>query len=204
MALMAVVLISACLGAPEVYKIKFAGLDVNFRADLNNAEKVSLEPGAEAVRQIMFENPVSIVRIAFAPNDDFNGFYRVAGFELATKTILAYKQFIFTDKSFSQQEGDVSCVIFEKSFSGGVAAQRKICFETVSLNSTEEAFAMANETAPILLMEAGANETKVLVDRNVVRMTGKDMTESGRKYTDLDLAVDKFLLVLLNESAKRA
>ena len=55
----------------------------------------------------------------------------------------------------------------------------------------------------VLLMEAGADETKVSIDKNVVRMMGKDMTENERRYTDLDLAVDKFLRVLLNESVKR-
>ena len=92
-ALAAIVFISACLGTPENYKIKFAGMDVNFRADLNKAEKVLLEPGTGAVKETMFTNPVNLVRVAFVPDDANNGFYSVAGFEIQYKTVLAYKQF---------------------------------------------------------------------------------------------------------------
>lgn len=224
-ALAAIVFISACLGAPENYKIKFAGMDVNFRADLNKAEKVLLEPGTESIRQVFFENPVSIVRIAFSPKKGFSpvcndeacspekitiesdeknlGYYGVAGFEIQYKTVLAYKQFIFTDKAIVQDEGGLQCVYFEKLLTGGIGTQRRICFETVILNSTDEAVAMANETAPVILMEASAETTKVSVENNLVRIMGKDMSQTNRKYTDLDLAADKFLLVLLNESIKK-
>jgi hypothetical protein len=46
-------------------------------------------------------------------------------------------------------------------------------------------------------MRAGAERTAVTVDGNVVIVEGKDMTEEGRAYTDLDLAADKLLLSLL-------
>ena len=202
-ALVAIIFISACLGTPENYKIKFAGVDVNFRADLNKAEKVLLEPGTGAVKETMFTNPVNLVRVAFVPDDANNGFYSVAGFEIQYKTVLAYKQFIFTDKAISQSEGGLQCVYFEKLLVGAMGTQRRICFETVILNSTDEAIAMANETAPMILMEAGADETKVSINGNLIRIMGKDMSQTNRKYTDLDLAADKFLLVLMNESIAR-
>ncbi len=201
--LAAVILISACISGGAVYSIKFAGTDVNFRADLTKAEKVLLEPGPEEVRKVFFENPVELVRIAFVPSEENNGFYSVAGFELQYKTVLAYKQFIFTDNAIFQKELGKDCVYFEKRFSGAVATQRRICFEVLILNETSEAFSLANESAPIILMEAGAEGTKVSVENNVVRIMGKDMSQNNRKYTDLDLAADKFLLVLLNESAKK-
>ena len=202
LALVGIIFISACLGAPEVYKIKFAGMDVNFRADLNKAEKISLEPGTGAVKEIMFTNPVNLVRLAFVPDENNTGFYSVAGFEIQYKTVLAYKQYIFTDKAITQTEDGLQCVYFEKQ-TGVIATQRKICFETVVLNSTDEAAAMANETAPVILMEASAESTKVSVDGSLIRIMGKDMSQTNRKYTDLDLAADKFLLALLNESIRR-
>ncbi len=202
--LVAVIFSAGCITGKAVYSIKFAGTDVNFRADLTQAEKISLEPGPEAVRQTFFKNPVESVRIAFVGDDENSGFYGVAGFELQYKTVLAYKQFIFTDKAIAQTEDGAQCIYFEKVFVGGIGTQRRICFGSIVLNSTEEAFALANESAPIILMEAGTEETKVSVENNVVRIMGKDMTQQGRKYTDLDLAADKFLLVLLNESAKKS
>ena len=200
--LAAIVLVAGCISGQALYHIDFAGNQVNFRADLRQAEKVLLEPDSQAVREVMFENPVSLVRLAFVPDDANNGFYSVAGFELQYKTVLAYKQYIFTDKAISQTEDGVPCVYFEKQ-TGVVATQRRICLEIVFLNTTEEAVAMANETAPVVVMEAGAPETKVSVDGSLIRIMGKDMSQTDRKYTDLDLAADKFLLVLLNESIAR-
>lgn len=202
-ALIAVIFISACLGNPEVYKIKFAGMDVNFRADLTKAEKISLEPGSDAVRQVMFEAPVETVRFAFVDGEGNAGYYGVTGFELQYKTILAYKQYIFTDKAIPQTEDGKECVYFEKLLTGGIGTQRRICFETVVLNSTDDAAGMANESAPIILMDAGAPETKVSVEGSIVKIMGKDMSQENRKYTDLDLAADKFLLVLLKESVSK-
>ncbi len=202
-ALIAVIFVAACLGQAEVYKLKFAGMDINFRADLKKAQDIPLEPDPEAVRNLMFGNPVSDVKVAFVADDKNAGYYGVTGFELQYKTVIAYKQFIFTDKSIVQEESGKQCVYFEKVLVGGIGTQRKICFETVVLNNTAEADSLATENSPILLMEAEAEETKVSVDKNVVRIMGKDMSQNSRKYTDLDLAADKFLLVLLNESAKK-
>lgn len=201
-ALLAVVVIAGCISGEAVHKLNFADMEISFRADLRQAEKISLEPGPEAIRQVMFENPVTLVRLAFVPDEQNTGFYGVTGYELIAKTGLAYKQYIFTDESFYLAEGSNSCIIFEKT-TAGITTQRKICFETLLLNETSEAFAFANETAPVILMEAGASETKVSVDGNVVSIMGKDMSQQGRAYTDLDLAADKFLLVLLTESVKR-
>lgn len=66
--------------------------------------------------------------------------------------------------------------------------------DSLPINSTSELLATREE--PIILLSV-SNQTAVTVKGNLIVCEGKDLTEVGRDYTDLDLAVDKLLLVLM-------
>ena len=69
--------------------------------------------------------------------------------------------------------------------------------ESLPVNSTSELLATKEE--PIILLSV-SNRTAVTVKDNLIVCEGKDLAEIGRDYTDLDLAVDKLLLVLMKDN----
>ena len=50
---------------------------------------------------------------------------------------------------------------------------------------------------PVIFLTA-SDETSVTLKDNIIYIKGKDFSEVDRKYTDLDLATGKFLMVLMN------
>lgn len=164
-----VVLLSACVGQSNPYQAEIGGQKITFRANLDKAKEVSLSPDGDALKALLLDLNVRKITICYLPDKDYNGFYSVSGYELSYKMVLIQAQYY----------GD----------SPEIGA--------VALNSTEEAYKIASPVSPVILMMAGADKTAVTVDSDVVIVEGKDMTENGRDYTDLDLAADKLLLSLL-------
>jgi len=164
-----VVLVSACVGQTNPYQAEIGGQKITFRANLDKARDVPVYPDADALKSLLLSHDVGKISIAYLPENESNGFYTVTGYELSYKMI-AIQNAVFGD--FPKVEG-------------------------LSLNNTDEAYGMASTIAPVILMKAGSDRTAVTVDGDVVIVEGKDMTEVGRDYTDLDLAADKLLLVLL-------
>ena len=66
------------------------------------------------------------------------------------------------------------------------------------INSTDEISPNAQEPVILLLGPSRANKTAVTVDNYLITVEGKSFQETNRTYTDLDLAVDKLILVLMN------
>ncbi|MEM5804818.1 MAG: hypothetical protein QXU82_03175 [Candidatus Aenigmatarchaeota archaeon] len=156
------------------YKLKIGEKDVEFRANLNEAAKVPVYPSELEIKKVLLGADVEKVRIAFISNDTENSYYAVDGFEIAYKL------------------GTIYVVMFGES----------LPIESLPANSSAEVFANATAKEPVIFMKgpgAGATKTQVTLVNNTVIVEGPDLSEEGRTYTDLDLAVDKLLLVLLGQ-----
>jgi hypothetical protein len=163
------VLVSACVAQSDPYKMTVGGQKMTTRANLQEADKVPVYPDISTLKGVLLTPDVGEIRIAYIPANESNGFYTVTGFELSYKMVIIQKA-IFGD--------------YPK-------------IDVLVLNSTDEAYRLASVRSPVIIMKAGSDRTAVTVDGNVVIVEGKDMTENGRTYTDLDLAADKLLLSLL-------
>ncbi len=164
-----ITLISGCVSQTNPYQMEYAGEKINFRANLNEAAKILIEPSEMSAQVLLLSPYVNKINIAFVPSDSLNKFYTVTGYELSYKLQL------------------IRMANFEQA----------IQIQSLVLNKTEDAKKLAARENPIIVMEAGANETKVQQDGYMIHVRGKDMTENNRDYTDLDLAADKLLLVLM-------
>ena len=210
--LVAVVLASACISGGAVFKKKYGDYDINFRADLNLADKVPVysyregevaqsENGISDLTSYIFDKKNYLFYISFLPSEKENGFYAVSGFELANKMVTAFKRHYKIDKPYIQNTNDgFMCMIFGET----IEYDKVLCIKTVPLNTTDDIENMVNSTAgkSVIFLkgpEAGATETSVIVDsRGIITLQGKDFSEDKRTFTDLDLAVDKFVTALLD------
>ena len=168
------ILISGCIQKQVNEKEReFAGETLHFRANLTEADLVPVYPDENYVKGLFFKPKLGKIQIAFIPKDGENGFYGVAGYELAYK-LVKINQYYFQ--------------------------QTVIPVETLQLNSTGEINKLTNEEGMNILMlgPSNAKETSVKVEGNLVILSGVDFSEVDRDYTDLDLAVDKFLLILMD------
>lgn len=166
---LAIILISGCASNP--YQMNFAGNDIVFRANLLKAREIRVYPDEQALKQLLLSPDIEKIKIAFVSNDEENGFFAVASYELGFKLTKAY--------TFYYQKNPV--------------------FESTPINSTAEL--KPSKTEPILFLlgpKTGANQTAVTVKDNLVVLEGKDFSEINRRYTDLDLAVDKLLLAIMS------
>jgi hypothetical protein len=116
-----------------------------------------------------FFQAVDNVYISFISNDNENGFYAVTGFELSYK-ILSFRNFY--------------------GLNWNVTA--------MPINSTDE-IPQDNNLYVVMLGPSLANETSVSLEENIIYVNGKDFYPEGKKYTELDLAADKLLLILLED-----
>ena len=165
-----VVLISGCL-FQDPYRREFAGVTLNFRANLNKADKIPIYPNEKALRDVLLNDLAERIGIAYIPNEFENSFYLAASYELAYKLTIINKYY------FQYAKPIVS----------------------IPLNSSADAFDISNEKMPIIVLlgPSRTNITSVSVKDYVIIAGGKDFSEVNRTYTDLDLAVDKILLVIM-------
>ncbi|MFH0830005.1 MAG: hypothetical protein V1887_02505 [Candidatus Aenigmatarchaeota archaeon] len=178
--LVLVIAASGCIGQSESdpYRLTYAGQSMKFRANLQEAQNVPVND-ANAAREMLFDVDVKKVYLAFVPSDrtfrsvsgnaTYTALYGTVGFELAYKIGAVW----------------------------GVNFGEYAPLETVVLNSSAEAASLATRETPLILMVAGAPETSVVVSDNMITVNGENMEEIDRAYTDLDLAADKLILVLM-------
>lgn len=194
--LISIILISGCIQTQELKptQMKFAGEIRNFRSDLTLAEEIPVYPGEELLKPI-FLSPIEYIKISFIPGEN-NGFYVVTGFELANKLTLFYRYYYQGDQGFyivdDTAKNRTNCLLFEET-------EKQICIESVPISSIEEINNKYDEITLLLLgPETGANQTAVSINGKTIIIEGKDFSEEDRDYTDLDLAADKLLLVLMS------
>jgi hypothetical protein len=172
------------------YQKYYAGDVRNFRADLNEARKVPVYPSEDTVRNILFNPDVYKINIAFIPNESENSFYLATTFEITNKMTIVYRHYMGEEvQTFEDKDGS-SCLIFYPN-------RQVRCFRSVPVNSTEELNSIPQEPVILLLGPSHANQTAVSVYDFLITLEGESFEEVDRSYTDLDLAVDKMLLLLM-------
>ena len=164
-----VFLVSACVADP--YYKEFMGQPFNFRADLSIAEKVPLErkPGINLLR---FTNAIERIHVAYYADTADTNIYGVAVVELGSKLASFYGlQFGYLPE---------------------------ITLLPLSNSSELDSYNSPIEPVILLLGEDRTNMTSVgLLNDNVVLLQGKSFDLANRKYTDLDSAVARLILSLM-------
>jgi len=169
----------------------YAGDVRHFRANLNEAQNVTIIPSEDAVRTVLLNPDVYKVYIAYFPNDTENGYYAVSSFEIGNKLGIIYKNYFQGDCNITTEKEDdgSTCLVF--CFSG------KKCFNSLPINSTDELVPTDVEPVILLLGSSRANKTAVTVDNYLITVEGNTFSEQDKPYSDLDLAVAKLLLILM-------
>jgi hypothetical protein len=172
--IMLIIFISGCLEKPyDPHQKEFGGYTLSFRADLDEAEKVSVQPNETTLRDVILNNDVEEIGIAYIPNESENAFYLAASYELAYKLTIINKHYFNMVKSI----------------------------DSIPVNSSLEALSISTSQKPVIMLigPSKTNSTLVNVAGYLITAQGKSFEETNRTYNELDLAVDKILLVLMKE-----
>jgi len=191
--LISVLLSSACLGG-GVYEKYYAGDIRHFRGNLIEAEKINVYPNESNIKDVLLNPEVYKIYIAFFPNETENSYYYASTFELTNKLSIIFRYKFQGNESVGivEEKDGSQCFIF---YSIG----RSKCFKSFPINSTDELIPTKVEPVILLLGPSHANKTAVTVENNLIIAEGKDFSKVNRNYVDLDLAVDKILLVLMED-----
>jgi len=173
------------------YQKYYAGDVRNFRGDLTKAESVPVYSDQTSIRDLLLGPEVYRIQIAFFPNDTENSFYLASSFEITNKLGIIFRNILGTEVSTFYTEDGSSCMVFYPN-------EYIRCFKSVPINSTDELFPTQIEPAILLLGPSHANKTAVTIENYLITAEGQSFEEIDRTYTDLDLAVDKIILVLMD------
>jgi len=188
-----VLLVSGCskLNPHEKY---YAGEVRHFRANLNEAEKISVYPSEESIKNLLLDPKVYKVRIAYFPNETENSYYFASSFEITIKLGIIFRHKFQGNQPVSifTEDDESSCLLFHL----GMSVK---CFKSLPINSTDELVSTDVEPVILLLGPSHANQTAVTIEHHLITLEGKSFEEVDRTYTDLDLSVDKMLLVLMED-----
>jgi len=191
--LILVLLASGCLGG-GVYEKYYAGDIRHFRGNLIEAEKVNVYPNESAIKDVLLNPEVYKIYIAFFPNETENSYYYASSFELTNKLGIIFRHKFQGNESVGivEEKDESQCFIF---YSIG----KPKCFKSFPINSTDDLIPTKVEPVILLLGPSHANKTAVTVENNLIIAEGKDFSKVNRNYVDLDLSVDKILLVLMED-----
>jgi len=173
-----IIFISGCIETYNPFQKEFAGIKLNFRANLDEARNVPVYPNETSLRNVILNENVEEIAIAYIPqgNESIeNSFYFADSFELAYKLTIINKYYFNRAKPI----------------------------KSVPVNSILEAFSLSSSLKPVIMLVGPphSNSTMVNVTSYFIEVHGKSFEEVNRTYTDLDLATDKLLLVLMEISA---
>ena len=174
----------------DPYTLFYGGDSRHFRANLFEANKTPIYPNESSIKDVLLSPEVYKVYIAFIPNEKENSYYLADSFEITNKLSLVYRYYITGQTNTTRDTDGSSCLLFlEKG--------KAICFKSYPINSTSELVPTPVEPVILLLGPSNSNQTAVTVKNNEIILEGKDFSQTDRNYNDLDLAVDKMLLVLM-------
>ena len=171
-----VILASGCVEeSSNPFQKEFAGVKLNFRANLDEAKKVPVYPNETSLRDIILNYDVEEIGIAYVPNETQNSFYLAASYELAYKLTIINRYYFNMTKHI----------------------------DSIPVNSSMEALPMASSQKPVIMLLGPDQTNSTLVNATgyFITIEGKTFEEINRTYNDLDLATDKLLLVLMKSSA---
>jgi hypothetical protein len=182
------------LSIPQIdsdpYSIYYDGDNRRFRANLFEANNTPVYPSGESIKDLLLSPDVYKIQISYIPSEKENAYYLAMTYEITSKLSLVYRHYFTGQVQTFKDEDGSSCLLFYDDM-------QTRCFRSVALNSTQEMVPTAVEPAIFLSGPSHANETSVLVEDNVIILSGRSFDESNRTYTDLDLSVGKMLLVLM-------
>lgn len=172
-----IIFLSGCIESPHnPFQKDFGGLKLNFRANLDEAENISVYPSEKALRNMILNYNVNEIGIAYIANETENSYYLAASYELAYKLTIINKYYFNMTKKIN----------------------------SISVNSSSDAFEMASEGRPIIFLlgpsKANVTSVEIYPQGYVIMAKGESFQEINKTYNDLDLAVDKILLVLMEET----
>ena len=196
-----VISIAGCLEREDPYSKFYAGEYRGFRGNLLEAANITIYPNEKAVKDVLLNPFVNKVYIAYISNETENSFYFVSTFEVVNKLSIIYRHLFQGDREvdvYTTSE-KVTCLTFYLRNVPESVTEK--CFESLAINSTSEAFDIANEKEPVVLLlgPSQTNQTFVTVRGFVITAEGSDFSKVNRTYTDLDLAVDKIILTLMED-----
>ncbi len=185
---------SFILNQENPYQGIFGNETRNFRANLIEAEKVPVYPDSNSLRNIFLGSNVSRINIYYIEGAE-NGFYGTSAMEFTIKMGLIYKYYR-GNEGYSFGEGDrENCLYF-------YASGNSVCFDIEALKSADNISSIKSSSSSIAVLLLGppfSSKTDVTANNYTVTLGGKSFDETNRKYTDLDLAVDKLLLELMKQ-----
>jgi hypothetical protein len=173
------------------YERYYAGDIRHFRGNLDEAAKISVNPNEMSLVNVLLNPEVYRIKIAFFPNDTENSYYFASSFEITNKLSIIFRNILGENVTTFQTEDGSSCLFF-------LANNQIRCFISVPINSTDELSPSSSEPTILLLGPSHASTTSVSVDGYLITAEGKSFDETDRTYNDLDLAVDKMILVLMD------
>jgi hypothetical protein len=173
-----IIFISGCTETYNPFQKEFAGIKLNFRANLDEARNVPVYPNETELRDVLLNNNLDEIKIAYIPygNQSIeNSFYLADSFELAYKLTIINKYYFNNTKNI----------------------------KSVPVGSISEAFSLSSTNEPVIMLVGPPNSdsTMINITSYFIEVQGKSFEEVNRTYTDLDLATDKLLLVLMENSA---
>jgi hypothetical protein len=174
----------------DSYSLYYAGDVRHFRANLFEANKTAVYPDEDAIKNVLLKSVVYKITIAYIPNETENANYLASSFEITNKLSLVYRNYFPEKPSIFKDEDNSTCLLFFEE-------KQTRCFKSLPVNLTDELVSTDVEPVILLLGPSRANQTDVTVKGNLIILEGKDFSQVNRNYNDLDLAVDKMLLVLM-------
>ncbi len=174
----------------DAYSLYYAGDVRHFRADLFEANKTVVYPDEDAIKNVLLNPGVYKITIAYIPNETENANYLASSFEITNKLGLVYRSYFNEKPSVFKDEDGSSCMLFFQE-------KQTKCFKSLPVNLTGDLVSTDVEPAILLLGPSRTNQTGVTVKGNLIILEGKDFSQVNRNYNDLDLVVDKMLLVLM-------
>jgi len=174
----------------DPYSLNYAGDVRHFRANLFEANKTVVYPDEDAVKNVLLNPDVYKITIAYIPNETENANYLASSFEITNKLALVYRSYFNEQPSVFKDEDNSSCMLFFQE-------KQTKCFKSLPINLTGELVSTDVEPVILLLGPSKANQTAVTVKGNIIILEGKDFSQVNRNYNDLDMVVDKMLLVLM-------
>ncbi|MFZ3077346.1 MAG: hypothetical protein WA139_02730 [Candidatus Aenigmatarchaeota archaeon] len=177
------------------YQMVFGNETRNFRANLIEAEKVPVYPNSNNLRNVFLGGNVSKISIYYIDGAE-NGFYGISAMEFTIKMGLIYKYYNGGEGYTFGDGNRENCLYFYKT-------EKSVCFDIEALESADNISSIKSSPSSISVLLLGppfSSRTDVRADNYTVTVEGRSFDETNRKYTDLDLAVDKLLLELMKEN----
>ncbi|MBU3896804.1 MAG: hypothetical protein KJ697_02630 [Nanoarchaeota archaeon] len=174
--ILSIIFISGCVQEQiGTYDYNYYGTEMKFNSNLDEAVKINVYPDNETLKNTLFGYNVVGVQFAYYENDTEAPYY--------AKSLI----------SFTSKYQKINTVRWNYDIGSKITVTMLNSIDQL-LNTTIE------EPAILLLGSAFTDETKIVVEGNVVKVYAKNLELRSGKYagyTDFDLALDKILLVLM-------